>query len=206
MLLGVLSSGASRETVQLALAGLKELGGDPTAYQKKQGLLCSWFVVGPFPNDGGRGFDAVYSPEKEVNLTEQVDERGRKRKWAEFHSTDLGGKVDLRQVFQRSNDVCAYTYAELELPEAMDVKVKLGSDDGVVCWVNGKKVHENNATRPCAPDSDVVGGVRLEKGTNRFLLKITQGGGEWEFVMRITDREDRPIDLTRFKGPAGAPR
>lgn len=200
MLLEVLGSGASRETVQSALVGLREIGGDPTSYQKKQGFVASWFIVGPFPNEGGGGFDAVYSPEEGVDLKAQVDPRGRKRKWEEVHSTNLDGKVDFRQVFQRSNDVCAYAYAEIEVPEARDVKLKMGSDDGVVCWLNGKKVHANNATRPCTVDQDVVD-ARLEAGRNRILLKVTQGGGEWEFTFRIADRDGRPLDLTTFSMP-----
>ena len=85
----------------------------------------------------------------------------------------------------------------------MDVKVKMGSDDGIVLWLNGKKLHANNTVRPATIDSDVVD-ARLEAGVNKILLKITQGGGEWEFLFRVTDRKDAPIDLTRFKtGPAG---
>lgn len=203
MLLSVASSGASRETVQKALAALKDLGGDPTVFQKKQGFLASWYVVGPFPNEGGKGFAAAYSPEEGVDLEGQLDARGRKRRWAEFHSTHLDGKVDLRQVFQRTTDVCAYAYAEIEAPQAMRVKLKIGSDDGVVCWVNGKKVHANDATRPLAIDSDVVEGVELEAGRNRILLKVTQGGGEWEFSFRIAGEDDRPIDLSGWPSLLG---
>jgi len=45
-----------------------------------------------------------------------------------------------------------------------------------VLQVNGKKVHEEHATRPAA-GLDVVDGVRLEKGTNRFLLRSRRGEG-----------------------------
>ncbi|MGQ9591358.1 MAG: HEAT repeat domain-containing protein, partial [Planctomycetota bacterium] len=203
LLLSVVSSGASRETVQKALASLKDLGGDPTLFQKKQGFISSWYVVGPFPNEGGKGFAAAYSPEEAVDLEAQVDARGRKRRWAEFHSTSLDGKVDLRQVFQRTTDVCAYAYAEIEAPRAMPVTLKMGSDDGVVCWVNGKKVHANDATRPLAIDSDVVEGVQLARGRNTILLKVTQGGGEWEFSFRIVGEDGRPIDLSGWPSLLG---
>jgi hypothetical protein len=196
MLTEVLSAGASRETIQSALAGLKDLGGDPTAFQKKQGFLASWWVVGPFPND----FGASYSPEEGVNLTAQKDDRGRTRKWAEFHSTNMDGKVDLRQAFQKSTEVSAYAYTEIEVPEAMDVRFKMGSDDGVALWLNKKKIHSNDVIRGLTVDEDVVDG-RLEKGKNTILLKITQGGGEWEFTFRITDRQDKALDLTKFKSP-----
>ncbi len=196
MLQSVVSSGAARETVRMAIASLKEFGGDPSVLQKKQGFLVSWKLMGPFPNKDGKGFDTAYSPEQEVRFDgTQKDDRGRDRKWQDFQSTAVDGKVDLRQAFQRSNDVCAYAYAELESPDARDVRLKIGSDDGVIGWLNGKKIHANNATRPCQVDEDVVN-ARLDAGKNRILLKITQGGGEWEFALRLTDRKDRPLDLT----------
>lgn len=196
MLLSVVSSGAGRETVQSAVVSLKELGADPTVFQKRLGFLASWWLMGPFPNNGGKGFDVVYPPEMEVRLDgTQKDEKGRARKWQEFHATNLEGLVDLRQAFQRSSDVCAYAYSELEVAEAQDVRFKMGSDDGIICWLNGKKIHSNNVTRPCQVDQDVVE-AHLEAGKNKILVKITQGGGEWEFCLRMTDQKDKPLDLT----------
>jgi HEAT repeat protein len=199
MLQSVLGSGAPRETVKAAIESLKEFGGDPGLLQKKQGFIVAWKIVGPFPNKDGKGFETVYSPEEAVRLDgTQKDERGRDRKWADFVSTSLDGKVDLRQAFQRSNDVCAYAYVELTAPEARDVRFKIGSDDGAACWLNGKKVHANNTIRAWSADEDSAD-ARLEAGANKILLKITQGGGEWEFSFRVTDRKDQPIDLSAFK-------
>jgi hypothetical protein len=195
MLLSVAGSGAGRDIVGKAIAELKALGADPTVTQKKLGFLASWWVVGPFPNEGGRGFSRVYSPEEEVRLDGQKDHRGRTRRWAEVHSTSRDGVVDLARAFQRTQDVCAYAYQEIEVKEGLDVKLRLGSDDGIVCWLNGKKVHAVDATRPHLAGQDTVP-ARLEAGKNRVLLKVTQGGGEWQFSVRITDPSDRPIDLT----------
>jgi len=35
--------------------------------------------------------------------------------------------------------------------------------------------------------------VRLQKGVNRLLLKVTQGGGGWEFCVRLVDLQGSPI-------------
>jgi HEAT repeat protein len=198
LLLSVAHSGAARETVRSAVAELKVLGADPTMLQKKLGLVASWWVVGPFPNEGGEGFDRPYSPEEKVDLQAQKDHRGRMRRWEEHHSTNPEGAVELHGIFQRRNDVCAYAYTEIVAPEARDVKLKMGSDDGIVCWLNGKKVHAKNETRGLRIDEDSVD-ARLEKGSNKILLKVTQGGGEWQFSFRVTDRESKPIDLTAWK-------
>lgn len=199
MLLSIVGSDAPRETVQMAARAIRDLGGDPTILQKRRGFLASWRVVGPFPNVDGKGFDAVYSPEEEVRLDAQKDARGRTRRWQEVQSTSAEGMVDLAALLRRTSNVCAYAYAEIELKEARDVRLKLGSDDGVVVWLNGKKVHANNTTRAFTVDEDVVD-ARLEAGKNRVLLKVTQGDGQWEFALRITDRADKPIDLSMLKG------
>jgi HEAT repeat protein len=195
MLLSVAGSGAGRDVVAKAVKGLKALGTDPTQAQKKLGLLSSWWIVGPFPNDGGQGFAKVYSPEEEVRLDGQKDHRGRTRRWVEVHSTSPEGVMDLLQSFQRTQNVCAYAYTELDLKEGRDVKLKMGSDDGIICWLNGKKVHSVDAIRALRADEDSVP-VRLEAGKNKVLLKVTQSEGEWQFSLRITDRNDQPLDLT----------
>jgi hypothetical protein len=109
-------------------------------------------------------------------------------------STSPDGKVDLREVFQRSNDVCAYAYAEIDCARSTEVRLKIGSDDGAAVWLNGKKLISTNSIRAWAADQDSVDAV-LEKGKNAILVKITQGGGEWDFSLRVTDRQDRALDL-----------
>ena len=201
MLEDVLSAGLGREAMQLAISGVKELGGDPTFLQKRLGFIAAWKIVGPFPNVDGKGFATVFSPEQELRFDgKQKDERGRDRKWAELISTSLEGKVDLRTAFQKSSDVCAYAYAEVESSEARDVLVKTGSDDGLIVWLNGKRITEVDTIRAWAPDQDSKP-ARLEKGKNAVLLKITQGGGEWEFSFRVTDSLGQALDLTAIAKP-----
>ena len=51
-----------------------------------------------------------------------------------------------------------------------------------------------NAARGLTVDQDVVE-ARLKPGKNPILLKISNGGGDWEFSFRITDREGKPQEL-----------
>lgn len=195
-LMEIISAPESREIIRLASASLKELGADPAVFQKKQGLVTSWWLFGPLPNKEGKGFDTAYSPEEKVSLNEQKDERGRTRKWEQHQTLHESGVVELEAIFRRNQEVCAYAYAEIEAEKDQEVLVKIGSDDGVICWLNGLKIHSNNATRSHQLDQDVAKG-HLKAGKNTLLLKITQGGGEWAFSARLTDREGKPLDLTR---------
>ena len=89
----------------------------------------------------------------------------------------------------------AYGLAEIEVPEAVDAVVRVGSDDGVKVWVNGEAVHEHNVDRGAALDDDQAP-ARLKAGKNTLLVQITQGGGGWVFCLRLTRPDGVPLAFT----------
>ena len=110
---------------------------------------------------------------------------------------DLGGEnvVDLLAALRfgkGAENAAAYAFTWLDAPEATDAVLALGSDDGVVVWLNGARVHTNLVPRAYAPKADLVP-IRLEKGRNQLLLKITQGLGDWAFCVHLEDRSGRPL-------------
>jgi hypothetical protein len=56
-----------------------------------------------------------------------------------------------------------------------------GSDDGIKVWLNGKVVHVNEVQRGCAGVADTVE-LKLQKGTNRLLVKIDNYISGWSFM------------------------
>jgi hypothetical protein len=200
----VISSGAGgRDARQLAVEAIHQLGGDVTVAQKAEGLITKWWVIGPFPSSGANGaFDTVFSPEEGIHLTEQLDDRGRRRQWREHETLAENGMVDFEKIFRRTENVLAYAYTELEAAEAMDVLLKIGSDDGVKVFLNGEVIHSKPVIRAFGQDEDVVN-ARLAQGKNKLLLKVTQGGGEWCFAARLTQRDGQPIDLNKLAGEGG---
>ena len=77
-----------------------------------------------------------------------------------------------------------------------EVHFLLGSDDAVKVWVNGELVHSNYVARGVRRGEDKFG-VKLNKGLNRVLLKVTQGTNEWGFVVEALDAEHQSIPPTR---------
>ncbi|HVV99246.1 MAG TPA: VCBS repeat-containing protein, partial [Planctomycetaceae bacterium] len=142
--------------------------------------LGKWFFIGPFDNEGGRGFDAVYPPERNLDHAQQyVGRKDEKCTWR-----DGGGFAD-KQVnnlrhFQNNEQAVVYLHREIECPAAIELPISLGSDDGLVVWLNGEKLHSENVTRGCTPDQ-VKLVLPLKAGKNDLLLKISQGDGEWAF-------------------------
>src|SRR5262245_60103583 len=110
---------ASRQ--ETILASLKAAG-VPT-------LEGKWHYIGPFDDSDGRGFDAVYPPEKEVDLNKTYPGKGgAKVGWKEFPNFRVGRVNDLRR-FTSNEHSCVYLTTEVETDEALDLPVALGSDD-----------------------------------------------------------------------------
>ena len=148
-------------------------------------FIRQWLVIGPFPNQGNRGFKMDYAPEKEIKLDADYEAVGGVAKWKRV--TADADTVNLAKVFPKHNqNVVAYAFVVIECPSARDVQLRTGSDDGIAGWLNGKRILSVDRPRGVAIDEDRTA-IHLRKGQNRLLLKIAQGGGDWGFVARLAD-------------------
>jgi hypothetical protein len=146
-------------------------------------LAGKWHFIGPFSNSDQKGFDAVYPPEKEIDLTRTYTGKGgEKVSWKEFPDFRVARMNDLAR-FPRNDNACAYLTHEFEVKEAMDLRCWFGSDDTLTVWLNGQQVLAENVYRPGAPDQDQAT-LKLKPGKNRLLAKVCNGGGGFEFYVR----------------------
>ncbi|MBL9190176.1 MAG: hypothetical protein JNK23_22030 [Opitutaceae bacterium] len=87
-----------------------------------------------------------------------------------------------------SHDYCVgYAWTEVEVPEATDAWLGIGSDDGLKVWLNGELVNDKWQQRTSRLDDEVVP-LRLKKGANHFLIKIQNAKGLWSFTARLRTR------------------
>ena len=143
--------------------------------------LGKWYVIGPFDNAGGAGFDVAYPPEKEVNLKAEYPGRsGEKAVWKEASFID--GQVNSLALYRPEHNEwsAAYVYREIDVPVAMEMPISLGSDDTLTVWLNGDKLLAQNVLRPCTPDQEQLT-LKLRPGKNKLLMKICNGDREWAF-------------------------
>lgn len=91
------------------------------------------------------------------------------------HPTGDPRVLDLTEIMGGENCV-AYVRTQVWSPESKQLRLEMGSDDGIKAWLNDELVHANNVSRGPAPAQDVKE-VAVKKGWNTLLLKITQGGG-----------------------------
>ena len=120
--------------------------------------VAGWEIAGPFVE---KGFDAAYDTDFKPDAWRPID-----------------FKLDtLRPNLVGKDNAAAYLRTTITALEAQTVDLRLGSDDAVRVWLNDKPVFGNKAQRGLAADSDTTK-LALQKGENRLLIKIVNGGGE----------------------------
>jgi len=162
-------------------------------FASQGGVVSYWWLLGPFPAPNEDSWRTEHPPEKEaVDLTKEYEAAGRRLSWWPYHTPHELGRVNLDALFEPNERVLCYAYAEVTVEQEQDVFLKMGSDDGIVCWLNGEKIHEVLAPRSLEVDQDNVP-AHLKAGPNHLLLKVIEIGGGWEHCLRITDRNDQPV-------------
>ena len=80
-------------------------------------------------------------------------------------------------------EAVVYLYREIDLGEATDLPVSLGSDDTLTVWLNGKRLLAQNVSRSCAPDQAKLT-LKLRPGRNALLMKVGNGDSNFAFYFR----------------------
>ncbi|HKQ48529.1 MAG TPA: TIM-barrel domain-containing protein [Phycisphaerae bacterium] len=170
--------------------------------------INAWHVLGPFDAPEADRLQRVFPPEQKHDLAATYDGRGGKKiAWRTFRRDiqpggDLTSEffVDFDDVFgERVNDVVVYGFTYLDAAAETDATLALGSDDGVVVWINGEEVHRHDVGRPYSSRSDLVP-VKLKEGRNTLLLKIAQGAGDGGFCVRVEDpKTAKPIPTIKAR-------
>jgi len=103
---------------------------------------------------------------------------------------------NLCAVFGAQTNCFAYAVTRIDSPLEQVVDLMLGSDDGLAVWLNGELLCDQLETaRGLAIDQDRVP-VRLRKGANVLLLKVSQGMGGWGMCARFAGLQ-RPVAAQR---------
>jgi len=184
------------EMRSLLLACLTNIDVDPTARASQAGCVTHWHVMAPVPWDEDHATDAALVGEPDVDPAAPCMVGGTPLEWSEHVTIDANGMVDLAQMYGPLEGVAAYAYAEVELRDGGARLLKIGSNDGFKCWLNGVEVGRFDGGRAYAPDQDELP-VTVKAGTNAILLKITQEGANWAFSARLTGPDGQPVDLKR---------
>ena len=167
---------------------------EPGAFMRR------WLVCGPFPVSSEderpdvaaqrqafyEDFLTEHGGEAEIRPTagmvHEVD--GTEYRW-QLVASEIDG-VNLFEVYEPQEYVVAYAWAEIEMPEARDGLLGIGTDDAMRLWLNGEPVTENWTDRPVRPDDDLVL-VNFREGKNQILMKVQNQRESWGFACRLLD-------------------
>jgi len=104
--------------------------------------------------------------------TEYPPEKGGEVAWTKI-DIQPGARIDN---FIAKENAAGYVRTTIRAERDMDFGFRLGSDDAIRVWLNGKLVHDNKVSRGLIIDQDPVS-FKLAKGDNTILIKVVNGIG-----------------------------
>ncbi|HXU71034.1 MAG TPA: DUF3857 domain-containing protein [Polyangia bacterium] len=172
------------------------------------GLLTSFWVAGPFDNEGRTGHGTVYAPEKQlvgaIDPQARFDGKERGVGWRLMPAISAQGMVSLDAMLRPDTNVTAYLTTMVHVPKATRAAVRVGSAGAIKVWVDGVLALGRDVYRPVRIDQDVAP-VQLRAGWNRVTVKLSTLDGAWSMFVRLTAPDGAPLpglqastDLTHF--------
>jgi pentatricopeptide repeat protein len=139
--------------------------------------------------------------------------------WREPNDNLIDGYLDCVKVMNSIDKVYGYALTVIDLtpgpsPDCFamlatsacgeasgrKVQIRIGYDDYVTVWLNGKKLLETTGGSPCIYD-DVIVDATLQPGQNRLLVKIGNIEPGWGFLVRITNANGVTFDNLSYASP-----
>ena len=160
-----------------ATAGAAWLGEAEVAYARP----WRWIVAGPFSTPPRTGHRIPLAPEWTIRPDVLFETReGPARWWAldAEHAVRNDG-IDFTEAFGEREHAVGYALTKIASDREQDVELRMGSDDTLAVWVNGRRVHDAEVYRGAVPGEDVVS-VRFVRGTNVVMAKVAQDVGGWK--------------------------
>jgi hypothetical protein len=192
--------GYARDAKQIKTlnAALKKLG-VTVDLPKHFGFLMTWRVIGPFENTERKGFDTVFPPENEINLSAEYPGKGATAKWVEFTSKHDYGLIDINKVCGAIKEVTGYAYTEYQSATARKAELRLGCKNAWKVWFNGQLLFGRDEYHRGMQIDQYRLPVDLKAGKNTILVKLCQNEQkeewtkEWEFQLRVCDNTGTAI-------------
>lgn len=181
------------------LRSLQDASQNRTPYDALDGLgfAPGWWLLGPFTNENGSGWDRDFGPESAAfDLTSEYAGLHGRVSW-QYHPTPPMAYVDMSRLVAGGVDICGYAAAQIDADVETTAIVRFGSDDAGVVILNGERVHAVNVERIAFPDEDTVP-VAFPAGRSTLLLKILNYRGGWGFYLRITDTDGNEVPGVRW--------
>ncbi len=187
-------------------SGLTDALTDAAAYRQDRpgqgvrvdaGPPLAWQYLGPIVYDPKTDIRGIPALEQAIVGGKPIPQRVGGLTWRELRPGDRGVWTDLKTVSE-DDHVVVYCMARFTLDKPTEVELRCGSDDGLVLWVDGRRVIDSEVFRAFQPGQDAAR-VKLDEGPHQIIARISQGQGDWGFDVQLWDRSRTP------PVPLGAP-
>ena len=171
------------------------------------GFVGGWQVIGPFDDEGKRGFSTVYPPEEGIHATARHPGKEREVAWrAVAREAQAGGFVHLGATLRPVREVVAYAVTSVVAAKDERVQLWFGASGAAKVWVNGALALKDPTYHEARLDQRGAT-VTLRKGPNRILVKLCQQDGRMGFHLRLADGrgEGRSFTVGDAFAPAASP-
>jgi len=121
---------------------------------------------------------------------------GREYEWKAVHTPNAAGWVRPGQVSGSAEGSAAYAYAEIRVHGMQQVRVEVGSSDGIVVWLNGEVIRMAEEGRGLAGEEGHVV-LDLTAGVNRVLVLTLKSPGVWGFSVRVADVDGQAVAFSQ---------
>ncbi len=145
----------------------------------------AWYIAGPFFAEASVAYGSDFGPEKEVRFA-RAAKFGTVGASAEWRHAP--GVLEAQSVGLAASPGAEFIARQIYSPDARTIELSFGSDDGLVLFHNGVKIHENKTDRAVAPDQDRVT-MTLVPGENLLVCKVVNTGGQAGFYHRAIVRD-----------------
>ena len=163
-------------------------------------FVDSWYLIGPFDNEGRVNIDKQFPPESIVDLdATYLGKRGQPLRWEFYQSPEAriippfdsynpqpAGATDLAFKTRGLEYIIYYAYTELRAIEACDVWIAVGSDDFSKLWIEDQLVWASGKQHKSWRLDEGYRKVRLKKGVNRVLLRVENGHSRTDFSLILS--------------------
>jgi len=166
-----------------------------------EGFIRNWLLLEPITLDEKAG---SHDEDNQKDFIEKEQYAGLKASAPkDGEKVKVGDKEMAFKAFQADDSIITFpegdntmniavTYIVAEADMA-DVKLKIGSDDSSVWYLNGKEIIKVYAGRGTEKDQDTSSTVSLAKGANVLICKVINGGGPTGMCARFVDKADAAV-------------
>ncbi|RZO18149.1 MAG: HEAT repeat domain-containing protein [Verrucomicrobiaceae bacterium] len=205
-----------REAVAEALGSIAPDNGIANV-ARRQGYVSNWMVLGTFLNDKEhKAFANELEPEKGIDFEKTYPStyvwalQGNQRRdgekpiereigWSEASVNKTNGMLMMGPLLPPPGTFSiAYAVSDFNSEKDQDLFLSLDGDDAFKVWLNGEKISEQVAPylhrQSCIASQGNIK-IKLKKGKNRILVKSANIEHEWWVRARITDANNKPVEL-----------